>query len=167
MDAVLLIALLFKVSSPANKSTIPQAGIEGSAPQISPFTLFTKNLERLFSKYGSWDNVPPVELTALRDQVRLRLERQGIHINRGSGISGPLDQLLPSCYRTFSMAKIDRCSHCGNCEDVREPVQKDTLHIHVLRYLAASGLSRLGLQSMIDYRVKVRNSRFTLTCHVC
>ena len=96
---------------------------------LPDFTIydFNRNLELILFRYGSWDNIPPVELTTLRNQVWLQLEKNGIHINHESGLSRVLDQLLPSCFRTFSMNRINRCSNCGNREDAREPVQRDTV----------------------------------------
>lgn len=156
LDAVLLFALLFTVSHPPDQPKIQDAVKERSGFRISPFTNFNRKLEFILSKHGSWDNIPPIELTTLRNQVRLQLEKNGVNINHESDLSGVLDQLLLSRFRTFSMNRINRCSKCGNRENPREPVERDTVYVHILRYIAASGLGQLRLENMIDFQVKVK-----------
>jgi hypothetical protein len=115
-------------------------------------------------KYGSWDNIPSAELTILRNQVWVQLEKNGIHINHQSDISCILDQLPPSRFRMFLMNRINRCSICGNCEDTRKPVQRDTVYIHILRYIRSSGVGQLQLQNMIDFQMKVKPC-YPLLCY--
>ena len=157
LDAVLLIALLFVTSFPRYKSIIPQSAIQEYSLQISPFSFFAKNLRAIFTQYGTWDNVPPAELTLLRNQVRVQLERIGIATSHESDITNCLDQLMPSCYRKFSLSQINRCSQCGNGEHIQKSFDRDTLYIHVLRFMAGSDCVQLRLESMIDYRMKVSN----------
>ena len=150
LDAVLLIALLFIISSPRPNPV----SSEIASPQ-SPFSVFSDHLQAIFTKYRTWNHVPQAELNLLRNRVRNQLEILGLNINYESNIDECLDQLIPSRYRKFTLARKNSCAHCGYSENIPQQLERDTVYIPVSRFMASSTDMQLRLEDMIEFSMKV------------
>jgi hypothetical protein len=156
LDAVLLIALLFILSSPQSNPMLAESASPHSQFETSIFSLFSTHLQAIFTKYGTWVHIPQAELNLLRNRVRDQLEMLGLRINYESKIEQCLDHLIPSRHRNFTLARKNSCAHCGYSEDEPKQVERDTLYIPVSKFMAASAQMQLRLEDMIDFSMKVR-----------